>query len=466
MVTRELAEWVANLDLADIPAETIKSGKMLLLDSLGCLIAGTLNEPAKIAARAVKRLSGPAEMATILVTGTKCSVRDAAFINGVTMYSVGFNGYHKPAMMHPGAAVIPALLAVGEWQESSGRDVLAALTAGYEVSARIGQAMAPGLLERGFNGNGTIGTFGATASAGRLMGLTSDQFISAFGINGSQAAGLQEWHREAALTVVFHAGRAAQNAVEACVLAVEGLTGPSTILEGREGFCQAYSSGADADKIILELNRFTAFQETTVRPHFGATSTIAASSGAIEVLRRLGAGAQDVSGVTVRTHSTHVAAHDFAKPTTLQGARQSLQYNVAQAIGRGVLTRDIVEADLLDPAVQAALPLVQLISDDNIPRFGAEISIRLKDGRSETILNTAPLGDPANPLSWDQIVKKFLRLLTGACDQLGLPFSECRARTVVDAVADLEKLRMKEFIGFLNAAVPLYGADRRNEKCG
>ena len=454
MVTRELAEWAANLAFRNIPAENIHSGKMLLLDSLGCLIAGTLNEPAKIAARASKRLSGPAEMATIFATGTKCSARDAAFINGVTMYSVGFNGYHKPAMLHPGAAVIPALLAVGEWQDSSGRDVLAALTAGYEVSARIGLAMAPGLLDRGFNGNGTIGTFGATASVGRLMGLTSDQFVSAFGINGSQAAGLQEWHHDATLTVVFHAGRAAQNAIEACLLALEGLTGPSTVLEGREGFCQAYSSSSDPTKIVLELDRFTAFQGTTVRPYFGATSTIAASSGAVELLRGLSANLQDVSAVIVRMHSTHIAAHDFARPTTLQGARQSLQYNVAQAIGRGLLTRDIMESDLFDPTVQAALPLVQVLGDDSIPLFGAEVSIRLKDGRSKTLLNTAPLGDPANPLSWDQIVEKFLRLIKGACGQQEGGLSEGRALRVADAVAELENWQMKEFVELMKAGAP------------
>lgn len=139
MVTSDLADWVAGLAFSDIPAETISTGKMLLLDSLGCLIAGTTNEAARTVTRAVKRLSSPAEMATVFLTGAKFSARDAALINGVTMYSVGLNGYHKGAMMHPGAAAVPALLAVGEWQNSSGVDVLVALTTGYEVSTRIGR---------------------------------------------------------------------------------------------------------------------------------------------------------------------------------------------------------------------------------------------------------------------------------------------------------------------------------------
>jgi 2-methylcitrate dehydratase PrpD len=453
-ITSDLAEWIASLAFADVPAETLDFGKMLLLDSLGCLIAGTTNDAAKMVLRAVRRLSPPADMATAFLTSEKLSARDAALINGVTMYSVGLNGYHKPAMMHPGVSVIPALLAVGEWQNSPGKDVLAGLTAGYEVSTRIGRAMAPGYLERGFNGNGTIGAFAATASVARLIGLDAAQLKSAFGINGSQAAGLQEWHHDAALTVVFHAGRAAQNGIEACVLAQEGLTGPSTILEGREGFCQAYCEKPAMDEILRDLDHFAAFRETTVRPHFGATSTIAASSGAAELLRHLNAGAQDVAAVIVRTHSSHVAAHDLARPTTLQGARQSLQYNVAQAIGRGVLTRDIIESDLADPAVLAALPLVEIVSDDQIPRFGAEVTIRLKDGRSETRLNVAPLGDPANPLNWDQTVEKFLRLVAGAAAKVGRPFNEGAVQPVADAVAQLENYQMRDFVALLKAAVP------------
>ena len=456
MVTSDLADWVASHAFADIPAETIATGKMLLLDSLGCLIAGTTNEPARIVTRAVRRLSSPADMATVLLTGEKFSARDAALINGVTMYSVGLNGYHKPAMMHPGVSVVPALLAVGEWQDSPGADVLTGLTAGYEVSTHIGRAMAPGYLERGFNGNGTIGAFAATASVARLIGLSAPQLKSAFGINGSQAAGLQEWHHDAALTVVFHAGRAAQNGIEACLLAQEGLTGPATVLEGREGFCQAYCERPVMDEILKDLDGFAAFRETTVRPHFGATSTIAASSGAAELLRHLNANEQDVAAVIVRTHSSHIAAHDFANPTTLQGARQSLQYNIAQAIGRGVLTRDIIDSDLADPAVLAALPLVQIVSDDQIARFGAEVTIRLKDGRTETRLNVAPLGDPANPLNWGQIVEKFIRLVAGAAAKTERPLNERAALSLADAVAQLEKQNMRGFVALLRAAVPRF----------
>ena len=461
-VTIELAAWVAGLSYADIPVETIKSGKMLLLDSLGCLIAGTSNEPAITVTRATKRLSPPADMATVFLTGTKFSARDAAFINGVTLYSVGLNGYHKPAMMHPGVAVIPALLAAGEWCDSSGADALVALTAGYEVSTRIGCAMAPGYLERGFNGNGTIGAFGASAAVARLMGLNALQLTSAFGINGSQAAGLQEWHHDAALTVVFHAGRAAQNGIEACVLAQEGFTGPATVLEGREGFCQAYCDKPAIGGILHNLDSFSAFRETTIRPHFGATSTISASSGAAELLRRLNASAQDVSSVTIRTHSSHVAAHDFANPTTAQGARQSLQYNVAQAIGRGVLTRDIVESDLKDPAVLAALPLVTIFSDDSIPRFGAEVSLRLTDGRSDTLLNIAPLGDPSNPIDWDRVVGKFVDLVAGTANKVGGVPQERAVRAVADAVAHLETGSVQALVELLKAAIPKFSNDKPN----
>ena len=170
MITRRLAEFAANIRFEDLPAATAGTAKRQFLDGLGCLIAGTASGPGNCAADMVRGLGGNPQ-ATIFADGTRSSVCHAAFVNGITLYSVGLNDYLEGAGAHPGASVIPTLLAVGEWRRSSGRDLLAAMAAGYDVIDRIGRAIMPIHRERGFHPTGTCGTFGAAAAAGRLLGM-------------------------------------------------------------------------------------------------------------------------------------------------------------------------------------------------------------------------------------------------------------------------------------------------------
>ncbi|MHA2231073.1 MAG: MmgE/PrpD family protein, partial [Candidatus Hodarchaeales archaeon] len=302
MVTRKLAKYLASLSYGDLPATTVEMAKRLLLDGLGCLIAGTLTTPGRIAAATVRQLGGFPQ-ATILIDNMKVSVRDAAFANGMCLYSVGLNDLHKPSGTHPGACVIPVLLAVGEWLNCTGDAFLAAMAAGYEAMGRIGRAISPGHRERGFHPTGTCGAFGATAAAGRLFGLDGDQMACAFGIAGSQAAGLYEFHHDGALTMIFHAARAAQNGVEAALLTQEGLTGPATVIEGSKGFALATANTFDTDVITRDLGKRFELDATSFRPYFGCSSTIAASGAMAEIMKRLGPiQAEEVENIMVHCH--------------------------------------------------------------------------------------------------------------------------------------------------------------------
>ena len=209
--TRILARYVAGLKFEDLPDRVVARAKVHLLDGLGCLLAGTRGGPATTAAEMLARLCAKADQANIYTGNTRGSARDAAFANAMSLYSVGLNDVHTASVAHPGGCVIPVVLAIGEWQRINGGDMLAAMIAGYEVTARIGRSVMPSHRERGFHATGTFGTFGASAAAARLLRLDAEQTANTFGIAGSQAAGLFEFHRDGALTMVFHAARAAQN---------------------------------------------------------------------------------------------------------------------------------------------------------------------------------------------------------------------------------------------------------------
>jgi 2-methylcitrate dehydratase PrpD len=434
MITEQVAAYVAGSDVRDMPARTVQTAKRLLLDGIGCLLAGTRGDPGRMAARMTAHLNGGAGPCTIMIDGTRASARDAAFVNGITLYSVGVNDIHKDSGSHPGGCVIPALLAVAEWQRAKGADMLAAMIAGYDVMGRLGRATMPGHRARGFHPTGTFGAFAATAAVGRLLRLPPAQMTAALGIAGSQAAGLVAFQTDGSLTMVFHAGRAAQNGVESCLLAREGFTGPRSVLEDPHGgFVTSTTGEYRMEALTHGLGQDFEVEHTTFRPFYGCTYTIAASSAALEVLRRKPQRrAEDVTAITVRCHSIVADEVGDADPRTLLAARISMQFNLALVLARGdVVVGDVGDEDLWDPRIRRLFPLLEFELDDAMPPWASGVTVRYADGASESAEAYTPKGDPANPMDWDDTERKFYRLVESAGKARG-------AESIVAAVRSLE----------------------------
>ncbi len=431
--TLRLAAFTAGLEYKHMPPATVDMAKRLLLDGIGCMIAGVNNGPARSAAAVVNSFGGTAQ-ATILPGVTRGSVRDAAFVNGISLYSVGLNDIHKPAGAHPAGCVIPVVLAMGEWLKLPGEKLLTALAAGYELTGRAGRAIIPTHRERGFHPTGTCGTFGATAAAAHLLAFDAAQTASALGIAGSQAAGLYECHHDGTSTMIFHAGRAAQNGVEAALLAQAGMTGPATVLEGSKGFFRATSNSYDADAALADLGQRFELDATSFRPYFGCNSTISSSGATARLLRRVGPIENLIESIDVQCHA--VVARDNAEsdPHTLLAARLSLPFNVALVLVHGdVLTADLEEHEVGNERIRALLPKIKLHIDPAMPRYGARLTFKLKDGRVEQETLEVPRGSSDQPLTWDDIVEKFKPMVNA------LIAKDDQAR-IVDAVASVEKI--------------------------
>lgn len=447
-VTRALALFTSGLRYEHLPPATVDMAKRLLLDGIGCLLAGAQAADGRNATAMVRRLGGAAQ-ATLYTDIKPASVRDAAFVNGICLYSVGLNDIHKPAGSHPAGSIIPVVLAVGEWRRSSGAALLAAMTAGYEVIGRVGRAIRPSHRERGFHPTGTCGTFGAAAAAGSLLALDESATASALGIAGSQAAGLYECHHDGTSTMIFHAGRAAQNGVEAALLIEAGFTGPATVLEGDKGFFRATTDRYDAAKAMRDLGQRFEIDATSFRPYFGCNSTIAASGAAAQILdEHKGLSPEDVQEVVV--YCNLVPANDNADPDprTLLAARLSLPFNIALVlVKRAVVSTDLDEETLHEPRIRNLLPRIRVIVDDQMTRYGARVRVRTRDGRTMERVIREPRGSEDNPLLWDDVVGKFCRLVQ--------PFmTEVSARRVIEAVADLESTDASGFAETLRGAMP------------
>jgi 2-methylcitrate dehydratase PrpD len=433
--TAAFAGFAAGIDHQQLPTETAETAKRLLLDGIGCLLNGTQGNPGRIAWRTIERFGYSDGPSTAIISGEKISPRDAAFVNGITLYSVGVNDIHKESYSHPGGCIVPTLLSVGEWQNSPGPEIIAAMAAGYEVMGRLGRATIPGHWDRGFHPTGTFGPFGATAAAGRLLGLDAGQMTNALGIAGSQSSGLKAFQSDGSLTMVFHAGRSAQNGVEAAVLAQEGFTGPRAVFEDRQGFILTTGGGTIAS-LTEGLGESFEIDATTFRPYYGCTLTITASGAAAEIMkRRPGRTAADVSEITVRCHPQVIEDVGNADPRTLLAARLSIQFNIALVLHRGdVVIGDIGERELLDPAIRRLLPLVKFQADSSVENWGCYLDVGFKDGSHEEASMLNPKGDPKNPMTWDDTIKKFL----GMVSPLDRP---TQAMKVVEIVRHLERYR-------------------------
>lgn len=419
MTTRALASFTSSLRFADLPAATVEKAKCLLLDGIGCLLAGIAAGPGKSAAEFVRQLECTSDQATLYAGNTRGTVRDAAFANAMTLYSIGLNDIHKPSVSHPGACVIPVVLALGEWRRIPGSELIAALVAGYEVMGRVGRSVTPTHRERGFHPTGTYGTFGAAAAAARLFAFDPGHTANALGIAGSQAAGLFEFHRDGALTMIYHAARAAQNGVEAAMLSAAGLTGPTSVLEGSRGFCRATSNAFDETALTSGLGERYEVDATSFRPYYGCSSTIAGSGATAQIMKKLGGcSPEEVEKVVVRCNP--VVAKDNAEhnPTTLLAARLSMPFNISLVLARGdVHTGDITEQELHDASIRNSLNKIQLEAHSAMPRFGSSVTMTLRDGRRGEAAVLKPLGDPDTPLRWEEVVDKFRRLTCAVVHQ-------------------------------------------------
>lgn len=210
---------------------------------------------------------------------------NAALANGAFSHALDMDDLHNASIIHLGTVVVPAALAVAEQIGASGKQLITAIAAGYEIGARVGEAVNPDSYFF-WHTTGTAGTFGAAAAAAKLLTLDAEQTAHCLGSAGSQAAGLWEFLQEGAMSKTLHAGKAAFNGIFAAFLAKEGFTGATKILEGEKGFCLAMTSKAKLNKLTEGLGQGKyKIDENAFKP-YAACKHCHASINAVQLIGR------------------------------------------------------------------------------------------------------------------------------------------------------------------------------------
>src|SRR5271154_5204735 len=243
--TRKSAEFVSRRSYEQIPAAVRERIKLLILDSLGCAIYGADLEWCRILRRTLEALDS-SRTTSIWGTDRKLSSPHAALLNGTQVQGFELDDVHRKAVLHVGAVTLPALIAVAESHaQLTGRDLLTAAVAGYEIGPRVGLCMGQEHIGQGWHSGATVGIFSAAAGAARGLKLDADKTVHALGIAGTQSSGLMA-AKYGAMVKRMHAGRAAQSGLYGALLAKDSFTGIIDVFEAPYGgFCTTFSRSQD-----------------------------------------------------------------------------------------------------------------------------------------------------------------------------------------------------------------------------
>ncbi|GAB2913462.1 MmgE/PrpD family protein [Paraburkholderia jirisanensis] len=415
MILDEFARYVADEARRDLSQQTGHAAKRVLIDWFSALFPGTRVSPATNLVRAHAAELG-AGTSSLPGFATTAHAGTAAWINGSASHAVEFDDIFRDAVYHPGCPVIAAALALAEQQHASGDALLKAITAGYEVSTRIGAAIQPAHY-RYFHTTGTAGSFGAAAAGAALMDAGSQPVaLHALATSATFASGLQQAFRSDAMTKALHAGHAAWVGVTAAQGAAAGVTGVADMLEGDAGFGAALCGSPDWSGVTDGLGERYNIERITQKNHGCCGHTFAAIDAALALVQEHKITASDIRSITVRAYQAALDVAGIREPRSAFEAKFSLYYVLAHAVLYGAVRLNAFSDErLADQPLRELMKKVHVEADPELtahfPRMrAARVTIVLADGTSLEHFAPHRRGDPEAPLTDAELEDKFIEL--------------------------------------------------------
>ena len=389
-LAQRLAAQLARLPADLIDASTTAKVNTCLYDFIGCAFEARDKAWSRQALSSIQTqhashtpLTG---LADIIATPCAAQYADAAFVNGVMGHGLVREDMHSASISHMGVVVLPVLLALSQYRRVSGRELLLAAIAGYEVGGKLGGALMDARIARIHRPTGIVGPLAAAAAGACLLGLNETQTANAIALAANTVSGFNQWAHTGGSEMYFHIGFAAANSLKAVLLAQAGAFASPSALDGEAGLFAAHGKRAAADHVQLFSGSpeiMAVYHKPVPACNFAQTATQAALA-----LARTGAcAAEQIRAISIRVPAAGAAypGCDYSGPYAhaLQ-AKMSIQYNVVSALLSGSLSE--ANFDTLDDArMQRLLALTQLVVDDEMTQAypgqqGGEVAVTLADG--------------------------------------------------------------------------------------
>ncbi len=441
------ADFVVNTRYDDLEPEVIHQAKKLILDLMGVSLAGyQLMEFPRMVVSYMADLGGRPE-ATIIHTKKKFPAVNAALANAACAHALDMDDGHRFAALHPGTVIIPAAIAAAELSEAGTKEMITGVVVGYEVMIRIGMAINPSSLNRGFHITGITGPFGAAAAAAKIMGLNLVETIDAFGIAGLQQSGLIQVNHEVegAMVKPINPAKAAMSGLLSSILAEKGAKGPLHIFEGKDGYLKAVADEVDSDLLTRDLGRKFEILNVYLKLHAACRHAHASMDAALKAFRESGIDVTEIEEISIETYPAAIRLAGITKVTAPSGGRFSIPFSVALALIKQDAGADkYSEENVRDQTIQALAGKVVLAVGSKWERLypekrGATVNITNANNKTWSAEVELAKGEPENPASWEEIYTKFHTNAT-------LLISEKDAKELVDTIMNLENASLGEFL--------------------
>ncbi len=420
VVEAQLAQFGANLTYDEIPEDVLRTAERCYLDTLGVTLAGSAEQPGQLTAEMVDDSGSAGGDATMIGRGTGASIGDTVFVNGAAGHALDFDDVSND-IGHPSVTLVPSALAVGEVFGASGKDLLTAYVAGFEVENYIASTISPSHYEDGWHSTSTFGTFGAAAAAGSVLGLNATELRHALNIAASSSAGLQR--NFGTPTKPMHAGQAARAGASAAMLAANGFTADATAISGDGGFLDLYAGDAGIDyDAAPSLGEEWGLRDPGVQikkyPCCYCTHPGIAAARTLTTEHDIDPDSIDHVSVTSSEKGPQILQHD--DPSTGFEAKFSMPYTVSYALARNrVDLAAFDDENIAAPDVQQIRSRLTYEADPSIPfdNYKTTVIVTMNDGRryEETKLN--PPGRDGVPLSDAELHEKFVMCATRTLDE-------------------------------------------------
>jgi 2-methylcitrate dehydratase PrpD len=415
----ELARWAASVTFENLPEDIVAATKLRVMDVIGLALAGAETDFGRSVRTAALALSTPGPC-RILGFGDGVGVTTAAFANGAFSQALEFDDTHNESIVHMSSPAVAAALALSEFTNVSGRDLITAIAIGNEISCRVGSVSSGELHRRGFHPTGLFATFGAAYLAGKLLGLDAEALARAAGIAGSFASGLLECWVDGTQTKFLHPGWSAQSGITAALLARSGVTGPAQVFEGRWGLFASHVQDPNAHRDFARINhrlgQHWESRNSSFKPFPAAHVIHPYISAVLRLKAKHGIKPEDVERIEcpvtafIVTIVCEPTEEKFAPASDSHG-RVSLQYSVAEALCHGALGKAAYGAgSLKNPEILALARRVHYHVDPDYPgpgRFKGAVKIVFKNGRTVEEVEEYNRGSAENPMTYEELRAKF-----------------------------------------------------------
>jgi 2-methylcitrate dehydratase PrpD len=422
-LTERISAKILAAEFSQLPEAAVSVVKRSVMDCIGCAVAGSREAASEKILRYILSTGAKGDC-TVIASSVKLPPAEAALLNGVSGHALDYDDVNNASIAHTSVVLIPAALAAAEETGGSGKILILAYAAGFEMIARLGLFMLPDHYRHGWHSTATLGVMGACAASGKILGLDMDRMCHALGIAASLASGSQQ--NFGTMTKPLHAGHAARSGVTAAILARQGFTAEKDILEKGYSFARLFGGGIVPDLSGVAEKWAEPWELVnsgiTLKKYPCCAGNHSSLDAMLKLVSENNIKPEKVKRVFCEVPSLVMGILHRHQPNTVAEARFSLEFAMATAIvEKAAGLRQYIDEKVNDPMVRKIMERVEqremskeLMAELNAGDLkGSRVTVELDDGRIFEERTGEARGHPGDPLTDSELEAKFRECAEG-----------------------------------------------------